>query len=134
MTTLSTPLTLLRLEGAALLIAVTVAYAFAGASWWLYALLLLAPDLFALGYLGGPRLGAGLYNLGHHHVWGLALVLTGLIAGAPLPLALGLIWLAHIGLDRALGYGFKYPDRPSRTHLLDKGARQRRRAPLTGGA
>jgi hypothetical protein len=28
-----------------------------------------------------------------------------------------LIWLAHIGLDRAVGYGLKYPTAFKETHL-----------------
>lgn len=116
---LTTPKRLLRLEGAALFLAATLLYGLLGAGWPLYALLLLAPDLFALGYLRDPRTGAALYNLGHNLLWPLALVSIGLAAGG-LPLALGLIWLAHIGLDRALGYGFKYPDRFGHTHLADR--------------
>ena len=30
---------------------------------------------------------------------------------------LGLIWLAHIGMDRAIGYGLKYPTNHKDTHL-----------------
>jgi Domain of unknown function (DUF4260) len=29
----------------------------------------------------------------------------------------GLIWLAHIGIDRVLGYGLKYPTGFKDTHL-----------------
>ena len=32
-------------------------------------------------------------------------------------LAVGLVWLAHIGIDRALGYGLKYPTHFEDTHL-----------------
>jgi hypothetical protein len=35
----------------------------------------------------------------------------------PLVLALGLVWLAHIGVDRLLGYGLKYNDNFQHTHL-----------------
>ena len=34
-------------------------------------------------------------------------------------MALALVWLAHIGLDRLLGMGLKYNDRFAHTHLGD---------------
>jgi hypothetical protein len=30
---------------------------------------------------------------------------------------LALVWLVHVGADRALGYGLKYPTRFEDTHL-----------------
>ena len=39
-----------------------------------------------------------------------------LLAGEPALLAVALIWVAHIGLDRALGYGLKYPSASGDTH------------------
>lgn len=98
---------LLRLEGAALLAAALALYAASGASWWLFAVLLLAPDLSMLAYWKGPRLGAYVYNAFHITPWPLALLVGGYLSDAALPLGLGLIWLAHIGMDRALGYGLK---------------------------
>jgi hypothetical protein len=32
-------------------------------------------------------------------------------------LRLALVWFAHIGMDRALGYGLKYDDAFTHTHL-----------------
>ena len=46
-----------RLEWIAVAVVALVLYALAGASWWLFALLILAPDLSMLGYLAGPRVG-----------------------------------------------------------------------------
>ena len=46
---------LLRAEWLAIAVAVLVAYAWSGASWTLFFLLILAPDLSMAGYLGGPR-------------------------------------------------------------------------------
>ena len=43
------------------------------------------------------------------------LVAAPLGAGIGLPLAL--VWIAHIGFDRALGYGLKYPSAFADTHL-----------------
>jgi len=111
------PRALLRLEGALTLITAVAAYHAMGGSWgWLAALFLL-PDLSMLGYLAGPRLGAAAYNAGHSHVAPAALAAVALALGAPQWALLGaLIWVAHIGFDRMLGYGLKY-DRFGATHL-----------------
>lgn len=114
---LTKPLVLLRLEGLALLIASVVLYTLHGASWWLFALLLFAPDLGMLGYLGGNRIGATMYNLVHITVLPVALGLTGFLTTTPMLLSIALIWLAHIGLDRAVGYGLKLPEHFQHTHL-----------------
>lgn len=92
-------------------------YAVSGANWWLFAILLLAPDLSMLAYAGGPRIGAYIYNACHSTVGALALLAGGYVAGAAAPVSLGLIWLAHIGMDRALGYGLKETSAFRDTHL-----------------
>jgi hypothetical protein len=109
--------TLLRLEGLALGASCVWLYAGAHRSWWLFAALVLLPDLSMLGYLRGPRLGAVLYNVVHTWVAPLALFATGWWASVSLPLALAFIWGAHIGFDRALGYGLKLPSGFQDTHL-----------------
>lgn len=111
------PSVLLRAEGAALLVAALVLYSRAGGSWLIFVLLLLAPDLSALGYLAGPRAGAMLYNLVHTEVLPVALALFGWLSGNPLLLQLTLIWLAHIGMDRMLGFGLKYATAFKDMHL-----------------
>ncbi len=98
-----------RLEGLALLGLAAVAFDASSWSWWWFAGLLLAPDLSMIGYLASPRLGAIGYNLGHTVVGPVAMNASW-FAGAPSGfLAGGAIWLAHIGLDRTLGYGLKSP-------------------------
>ena len=111
------PRTLLRIEGLCVLVAASVAYGHQGAGWWLYIVLFLAPDLTMLGYLGGPTVGAILYNVGHWYALALACIAYGTISQSSTALAIGLIWAAHIGLDRALGYGFKYADGFGVSHL-----------------
>ena len=111
------PRAFLRLEGMAMLAAASAAFSQSGQSWWLFAALLLVPDVFMLGYLVSPRLGAAGYNLGHTYALPTALGATGLWLAAPLVTAIALIWLAHIGMDRAVGYGLKYPDAFRHTHL-----------------
>jgi Domain of unknown function (DUF4260) len=111
------PALLLRLEGAALLLGAALLYGRLGASWLAFAVLLLAPDLAMLGYLAGPRIGAALYNLVHALPLPALLAAAGLVGDAPWLVAAALIWLAHVGMDRAVGYGLKYPTGPEDTHL-----------------
>ncbi len=113
----STPRTLLRLEGLAVLVVASIAYARWGLGWEAFALFFLTPDLAMLGYLGGKKLGAASYNLAHWYVGPLILLGAGVLLAQPLALSAGLIWAAHIGLDRALGYGLKYEDGFFATHL-----------------
>jgi len=107
----------LRAEGVVLLTAALAAFAATHQPWWLVAVLALAPDLAALGLLAGRRVGAAAYNLTHAAPLPAAVVALGVAGHHPLVLALGLVGLAHIGMDRCLGYGLKYPDDPGHTHL-----------------
>src|SRR5690348_7383794 len=100
--------TLLRLEGAAVLIVAAGAYAqCAGHGWGFFAALFLVPDVSLAGYLAGPRAGARIYNTFHAYLGPLALISAGAFAANSLATDLALIWIAHIGMDRALGYGLK---------------------------
>jgi hypothetical protein len=111
-----------------------LAYTTTHQAWWLIPALLLAPDLSALGYLRSNRFGARLYNAAHVTPLPAAAIAIGWWQHAPLLCALGLIWLAHIGTDRLLGYGLKYSDNPQHTHLGQKGGKARNRAARTPGA
>jgi hypothetical protein len=108
---------ILRIEGLAVAAASAAFYARSGASWWLFAALWLAPDLSMLGYLISPCRGARVYNA--FHTYTLPIVLGLLVmathAGGLVPYAL--IWVNHIGVDRLLGYGLKYPQGFGWTHL-----------------
>jgi len=115
------PRALLRLEGLFVLIAACAAYAKAGSDWWLFAILFLAPDLSMLAYLAGRRAGASLYNLAHWYLLPLLAIGWGVFGQNTLALDIGLIWAAHIGFDRFLGYGLKYADGFGATHLGLKG-------------
>jgi hypothetical protein len=108
---------LLRLEYAALLLAALVAYQIGGGNWWLFLLLILAPDLSMLGYLAGPKAGAWCYNAVHSWIAAVALALAGLIAGSALLPQLAIILAAHIAADRMLGYGLKHETGFKDTHL-----------------
>jgi hypothetical protein len=85
--------------------------------WWLLLALALAPDLSLCAFAAGPRAGAAAYNAAHTYVLAVALATAGVIAGSAWPTKLGLIWLVHIGVDRAVGYGLKYPRVGKETHL-----------------
>jgi hypothetical protein len=100
-----TPRLWLRVEAAALLTGALIAYSTTGQHWWLVPVVVLLPDLAMTGYVGHatpvPALVIGLGWWQHR----------------PLVLGLGLVWLAHIGLDRLMGYGLKYDDHFQHTHL-----------------
>lgn len=111
----SQPRLWLRTEGLTAFVAATTLYALGDGPWLWYALLFFVPDLSFLAYLAGPRVGAVVYNALHSYVGplaaGAALMLTGGAATVPL------VWAAHIGFDRLLGYGLKYPSSFQDTHL-----------------
>ena len=109
--------TMLRLEGLTLFAGMTLLYAVWGGSWWIYAILFLVPDLSFAAYLAGPRVGAFVYNTAHSYMAPMSLMTTGFALASPLILSIAMIWLAHIGIDRALGYGLKYSAGFGFTHL-----------------
>ena len=108
----------LRSESAVLALVLLVAYHQFGAGWGLFALLILFPDLSALGYLINKRIGAICYNTAHSYAWPSLLIGLGVLpAGADVTLEIGLIWACHIAMDRAVGYGFKSRDDHHETQL-----------------
>jgi hypothetical protein len=109
--------TLLRLEGLTLFSGMTLLYAVWGGSWWVYAILFLAPDLSFAGYLLGRKEGAVIYNIAHSYMAPMTLMTAGFATAEPLVLSIAMIWLAHIGIDRALGYGLKYQAGFGFTHM-----------------
>lgn len=107
----------LRLEHAAVAGFLLVLYGRSGESWWLFAALILVPDLSFAGYLAGPKSGAIVYNAAHSWIGVVLLAALGWVAGWPLALSVALIWAAHIAIDRALGYGLKHQTGFHDTHL-----------------
>jgi hypothetical protein len=116
------PLILLRAEGVFVFILSILLYAHTGASWWRFAVLLLVPDLSMAGYWLGPRWGAIFYNFAHTYIDPLLLAAFAVVSSHPGLLPYSLIWTAHIAMDRALGYGLKYPTGFKKTHLGWQGA------------
>lgn len=111
------PLLILRLEGLALLAFATWGYAMAGLAWWVYAALFFVPDVGFAAYLAGPRVGAVAYNALHSTIGPALLAGLGLATGNIFLLGGGAVWAAHVGFDRVLGYGLKYPSAFQDTHL-----------------
>ncbi len=111
------PKLLLRAEGLVIALFAAIAYFTLGGLWWLFLGLFLAPDLSMLGYLAGARYGSMAYNLAHTYLGPAAVGALGLWMGVDLAVLVGLIWTAHIGFDRVVGYGLKYETRFSDTHL-----------------
>ncbi len=114
---MSLPRTLLRVEGAALFGAALAVYVCQDYTWWVAAVLFLAPDLSFVAYAAGPRIGSYVYNAAHTTVGPLALGAFGVVASERVAIEIALVWLGHIGADRALGYGLKYPSDFKDTHL-----------------
>ena len=106
----------LKAEGLAVFLVSSLTYYVFGGPWWLYLVLILAPDLAMLGYFGGPALGAKLYNLAHSYVGPIILAIVGAVTASAV-VAVALIWCAHIGMDRMVGYGLEYPTAFGDTHL-----------------
>ena len=107
--------TVLRIEALVVLVALVALYWRAHASWLLFVVLLLTPDVAMLGYLRGTRVGAWSYNAFHTYV--APVVCLGASLYVPLLFPIAIVWAAHIAMDRALGYGLKYEDAFQHTHL-----------------
>jgi hypothetical protein len=88
-----------------------------GGTPWLLIPAWLLVDLSMVGYLGGPRLGSITYNAAHNMVLPIVLIGLGWWTGNPWMLLAGAVFITHVGLDRALGYGLKLPTDFRDTHL-----------------
>jgi uncharacterized protein DUF4260 len=111
------PRSLLHLEGVVVAAAALVIYFWADHPWWLILVLALAPDLAMAAYAAGPRMGAAAYDVVHTYALPVGLGAIGVVADRDAAVAVALIWLTHIGVDRAIGYGLKYPSGFKDTHL-----------------
>jgi len=107
----------LRLEAAVLLVGALISYATTKQHWWLVPVVLLLPDVAMLGYVRDTRIGAIVYNVAHTTPVPALIIGLGWWQHRPLVLGLGLVWLAHLALDRLMGYGLKYDDHFQHTHL-----------------
>lgn len=108
---------IIHMEGLIVLIATIYIYALNEFSWLIFFLLLLVPDVSMLAYLINNRIGAPIYNLFHTYIVSILLILIGLFLKSDVTLMIGLIWTAHIGMDRLFGYGLKYQTDFKDTHI-----------------
>ncbi len=109
--------TLIRVEGLLVLAAASYFYFSNGYSLGMFLLLLLVPDVFLIGYMINNKIGAYLYNVAHTYITPLFLLLVGDMMSINHLTMISLIWLAHIGMDRMLGYGLKYASSFKDTHI-----------------
>ena len=107
----------LRAEGLSVLTLSVLLYWRSGSSWWMFAGLLLTPDLSMLPYLLNARVGSISYNIVHSYLLPLGLATVVIAANRVGILLILFIWTAHIGMDRFLGYGLKYPTAFGDTHI-----------------
>lgn len=108
---------LLHIEGLAVLVLSLYFYGYGEFSWLLFFVLLLAPDISMLGYFINNKIGARVYNLFHTYTIVIIGIFCGVLFENQTVLAIGLIWSAHIGMDRMFGYGLKYPTDFKDNHL-----------------
>lgn len=111
------PNSLLKLEGLAVLLVALAIYWQQSFSWSLFWETVLLPDVALIGYLVNAEIGAKAYNITHSKLLPSALAVVAVATGNVLCMALALVWFAHIGVDRVLGYGLKYPQGFKITHL-----------------
>lgn len=86
-------------------------------AWYWLPILFIVFDLSAVGYVVNPRIGALVYNLGHSLIGPTLLVALYIATTNQGVLFVALIWLFHIFVDRALGYGLKHTKGFEHTHL-----------------
>jgi hypothetical protein len=111
------PRVFLRAEGAVLLALATFFYWGSDGDWGYFLAFFLVPDLGILAYVAGPRVGAVAYNLLHTYLLPAALIVVGFTTNLRGAVSWSLIWFAHIGLDRVLGFGLKRASGFRDTHL-----------------
>jgi len=114
---LTMPGLFLRIECWAVFAAVLMLYAHQGFSWFAFILLFFVPDLSIATFSLNKRWGSMIYNLIHAYAMPILLAVMSVLFDRSLGLQVALIWLAHIALDRAIGYGLKYMGQFKKTHL-----------------
>ena len=123
------PLWFQRVENAVIALAVVVAVVRLDIAWWWLAALFLVFDLSMLGYARSAALGALTYNIGHSYTVPVLVGIASVVTDSRGALIISLAWIFHIGVDRLLGYGLKFSDRFTHTHLGEIGGAGRRAAP-----
>lgn len=86
-------------------------------AWWWFLVLLLAPDIGALGYLFGNKTGSFCYNFFHHKGIAILVYFMGIFTKNEILQLIGIMLFSHASLDRIFGYGLKYEKNFKFTHL-----------------
>lgn len=113
--------TVIRLEELGLFVLAIYLFSLLYFEWWWFLVLVLAPDLSMVGYLGGNKSGAFLYNFFHHKGIAIAVYLAGIYFHNEVIQLIGIILFAHASMDRIFGYGLKYDSGFKFTHLGEIG-------------
>ena len=108
---------ILKSEAFVFFIASLIAYSLTGSGWWFFLIFLLVPDLFMVGYVKDSKLGALIYNIGHSYITPFILLGIFLLFHSLVLLPISIIWIAHISMDRMLGFGLKLDTNFKDTHL-----------------
>ncbi|HDR7782567.1 DUF4260 domain-containing protein [Bacillus sp. FSL M8-0063] len=108
---------IVHFEGLAVLLATIYTYSIYEFSWIIFLVFLLAPDVFMLAYGINNHVGAKIYNIFHTYIISTLIVMIGFFFKIDTVIMIGLIWTAHIGMDRMFGYGLKYEKGFKDTHI-----------------
>jgi len=108
---------ILKLEGLAVFLASLYFFNEISGNWILFVLLIIVPDISMIGYIKDKKLGSITYNLVHNYILALVIIFYGILANNDLVTSFGLILSAHIGADRLVNYGLKYPSDFKDTHI-----------------
>lgn len=111
------PKMFLHLEGLVVLVGSTFVYFHMQYSWIWFVLLLFAPDLSALAYMKNTRVGSLVYNVFHTYTLPAIIFSYSWFVQSDIGFMMSIIWIAHIGMDRMVGYGLKYPTTFQDTHF-----------------
>jgi len=107
----------LRIEGLAIFILSIYGYSYQEFSWLTFFIFFLVPDISFLGYLVNSKVGAISYNFAHSLIGAAICFGLSIFYMNDMLSTISTIWFAHIGFDRALGYGLKYTKGFGYTHL-----------------
>ena len=109
--------TIIMFEEIAMFGLALVAFALTDFPVWVFPALLLIPDISLVGYTVNNRFGKILFNIFHHKALAICIFIIGFYLKIDWILLTGIILFAHSSMDRAFGYGLKYSDGFSHTHL-----------------
>lgn len=108
---------ILHLERLSVLLGCIYFYDYYHFSWLLFFVLLFVPDVSMIGYILSNKAGAIIYNVFHTYCVTLGTMMCGILLSNQTLLAVGIIWTAHIGMDRMFGFGLKYTTTFKDTHF-----------------